>query len=269
MGPRGEVALVRTDDALHLVDADDGRTRWTADGRFDRVVFSPDGKRLAVCDVEADAALLRVADGEPALGLGMPARDVAFGPSGTLAVVERRGLERDGVLHLVDAGGLYAGDSVAFPHTRVVWSPRGDVLLGWGPGPQLALYRRDGRQLTLERPRIRPRLTLSSVAFHPSGRWFAASTVAGRTGHVPAEVLVWEVGENEVPLFSAFPLHEGTAAVVRFGPDADDPRVLSAGVDGAFVWPLDPLPAARARAPRDLDGDEWTRERLLATGEEE
>ena len=70
-----------------------------------------------------------------------------------------------------------------------------------------------------------------------------------------------------MPLHANFLLHQYSVRRVAFGPDLDDPRVLSAGDDGALVWPLDPLPAALARMPRDLDFLERRQEWFLATGE--
>ena len=269
LAPGGAAAAVLTPEGLHLVDALDGRVRWTRGGRYDRVVFSPDGLRLFACAVEGPAELLGAADGALVRQLDLCARDLVFGPGGELAIVERGEQERLGRLHVVAEDGSTTAGPVDFRHRRIAWSPRGDVLLGGGPGPELALYRREGARLEVERPRIRPEGNVTSIALHPSGNWFAAATEARRAGHTPPEVLVWEVGKDDAPLFTSFPLHAGTVTVVRFGPQADDPRVLSAGVDGAFVWPLDPLPAAPARIRRDIDHHAWARERLLAIGTKE
>jgi WD40 repeat protein len=59
--------------------------------------------------------------------------------------------------------------------------------------------------------------------------------------------------------------HAGAVLAASFSRDVGALRVITASADGtARVWPLDPLPPALARKPRDLADWEVDRETRLA-----
>lgn len=164
-------------------------------------------------------------------------------------------------LLLLDAEGQALGDSVVCKETHVMWSPTGDALLGWFPGGMTrSFYRVDQGDLRKDELEVPGTETpFLHFAFHPSGDWLAGSTQG-------SGVLVWGTGE-ELPVFTMFPVHEGATRWVQFGPDLDDPRVLSAGDDGVYIWPIDPYPAALVRKPRELSQIERERYESQVSGE--
>ncbi len=232
--------------------------------------FAPATGILALAPVAGGVELLDPDGGEGPGAIPLPEgpiADLGWSPDGSLLAVLMR---RDARLFLLEVpGGARRIDGATFEHGRVCWSPAGDALLGWDErlGGRLALYRIVDGGLESVQPEVRPLGGVSAVAFHPSGRWFAASTLAGTGRSAPGSVYVWSAADGE--LFVRFPLHRGSVDALALGVDAADLRVLSAGEGGALVWPLDPLPAARARKPRELDPHEERRETFLATGRQE
>ncbi len=78
------------------------------------------------------------------------------------------------------------------------------------------------------------------------------------------EVHVWEAGSGQpVAVWAA---GHGPVLTAAFDPVAGEPRVLTGCADGSvWVWPVDPLPAARARCPRELGEWELKAEELKAS----
>ncbi len=267
LSPDGGRVAILGEGWLTLVDTGSGESLWSRAEKERAVVFAPSGERLLVCPEDSNAWLADVEMGQTLAKLPFEGLTGAFDPGGLrLALVARDGGR--GILALFDSAGAPIGTGHPFPHRRILWSPAGDVLLGWSEeGAGLGLYRWERGEFVRLELSVRPQLAVTAVAFHPSGRWFAVATQASNRGEESAEVLVWRIEREAARLFTSFPLHQGTVRAVAFGPDPDDPRVLSAGVDGAFVWPLDPLPAALARRPREFDPLERQREHRLATGE--
>ena len=78
-----------------------------------------------------------------------------------------------------------------------------------------------------------------------------------------ATVYVWDSATGQP--FAHRTGYAGTVLHASFSPLPGDLRVIAACADGtASVWPVDPLPAARARLPRGLEPWELDRERKLA-----
>ncbi|MDA1266534.1 MAG: serine/threonine-protein kinase, partial [Planctomycetota bacterium] len=247
----GEGGLVLQATGLTRIGPD-GAQLWHVDGDWNTAAWSPDGGLIAASsDVEGSSWLLDTVDGKRVANLGYSASYFAWSPDG-----RRVGLRHASVpapqLFLADRAGRVDAGRVFWP-TRLTWSPGSDAFVASDVrGGHFAFARVAGNELTFVAPEIPPGTAVEAVDFHPSGRWFAVATRAGSGQEFEGRVLVWST-EGDVPLHANFLLHQNSVRRVRFGPDLDDPRVLSAGDDGALVWPLDPLPAALARMPRDLD----------------
>jgi WD40 repeat protein len=87
---------------------------------------------------------------------------------------------------------------------------------------------------------------VTSAEFSPDGRWLV-------TASDDWTARVWEAATGKEWL--TLRGHRGPVVSATFSPDGR--TVLTASADGtARLWPADPLPAARARKPRELTEEE-------------
>jgi WD40 repeat protein len=97
---------------------------------------------------------------------------------------------------------------------------------------------------------------ITSGSFDPSGRYVLTTSEDG-------SALVREAGQGERVV--KFESHRAPVLCGAFSPDASDLRVISGDASGAlYVWPVDPVPAARARQPREIREWEHAREERIA-----
>jgi WD40 repeat protein/serine/threonine protein kinase len=93
------------------------------------------------------------------------------------------------------------------------------------------------------------RHVIQAGRFSPDGRWVVTAANDGT-----ARVWSLETGQEWMTL----PATQGRMTSAEFSPDSR--RVLTVSSDGAArLWPVDPLPSAVARKPRELTADERAR----------
>jgi WD40 repeat protein len=131
----------------------------------------------------------------------------------------------------------------------------GDRLLASGErsGSFRVLDTRSGQRRI---PDVLHKGALTGASFDAAGRLFLTSSHDG-------SVFLWSA-EGARPLVQ----RPGPGAAVlcaAFGPDEANPRVIAGYADGTCaVFPSDPLPAAKARRPRELERWEREMEKRLA-----
>ncbi|MCK6447570.1 MAG: serine/threonine-protein kinase [Planctomycetes bacterium] len=133
---------------------------------------------------------------------------------------------------------------------------RGDTrLLATGPEGRGAMKMWDFELENGSRPEVYHTSDLTGGAFDPAGRFFVTISKDG-TAYVRDAV--------DGKPFVHLELHRGAIVAAEFSPGGPL-RLLTASSDGtARVSPVDPLPTALARAPRELYEWELARERRLA-----
>jgi WD40 repeat protein len=141
-----------------------------------------------------------------------------------------------------------------FEPQRVAFDASGRYLLvsgaGWGSLRRIDLDA-EGRPATA----VLHEGSITATCFDPTGTtWLSA----GRDG----AVFVWDVATCRA--FSGRRPRHGPLLCAAFGPASGAARVIAGCEDGSvLVFPVDPLPAGRARAPRALaDWERANAERL-------
>ena len=254
-----------------LVTLDEGGTAWLWSlsegrslGRIEEQVeglgFSPDGRRLALvieddglllCDASDGSSLRKLRPKGAATG-SQHVRAFAFRPDGREVALAT------GDSHLSffdpDDGRATRQRLQSLHAVRLEYDPTGSLLLasGEGYGSLLVLDVASGEK---REPVVLHKDALTHAAFDSSGRLFLSSSRDG-------SVFLWSTA-------SARPLIErpGQAPVLcaAFGPDLENPTIVAGYGDGSCaVFPADPLPAARARRPRELERWEREMEKRLA-----
>ena len=144
----------------------------------------------------------------------------------------------------------------------IVFPPRG---LEYGPdGAELLVVGRFGGAAAkvVFAGSLRSQAAVNHVANVTGGALSADGSLVMTFAH-DGSVHVWNAKTGEPVAHrnvASSPVLDGT-----FDGNARSPRVITACEDGSVsVWPVDPLPAARARRPRDLYSAERDRERALA-----
>jgi WD40 repeat protein len=250
-------ALVATGAVLRL----DGRARTALELPPLRgatcLRFARDGSRLAVGRADGSVLVLGPDGAAPLACAGAPrARpivEIAFAHDGSeLAWVDTEGTVAFARLD----GGAARAPVVAFPPLALDWSRDGAHLLVVGSRGRGAIRIQDLSSNTQERLEAFHAGDLTGGEFSPDGALVLSSSQDGTvyvrraSGGVPEALL------------------QGHAAAVlraRFSRDGGPLRVISASADGtARVTPVDPLPSARARKPRELQEWEYHREKRLA-----
>ncbi len=255
---RGSVSEseVAPDAAVRVWDAESGRQIAVLSGTDSRpcgAAWSPDGKLLFTAGVIAKKGLrLQIWD---ALTL-QPVRELQAA-SKSLA--------------------LYAGQPLFSPDGRRVLLLRTD-----GDEKLVTIWDVDEGRKRVELRGHQGRVNVA--AFSPDGKWVvtAANDGTARVWNAATGEQVFKVGDGRSPMHSAafspdgrwivtasddstariwyadsgreyFKLsgHRGPVFCAAFSPDSQ--RVVTASGDGtARIWPIDPLPEAESRKPRDL-----------------
>ncbi len=195
-------------------------------GAFEDLAFSPGAETVAVAWSQREIHFLRVADGQPARKL----------------------------LNV-------------FPPKSLDWSGDGRRLVITGQKGRGAFRVEDLQPATPELSWMRAeefhRDNLTGARFHPDGSLVLSTSADGT-------VMVRDVGGSADPRATLLLAHlQGDGGAVRcadFSPSSKAPRVIAGMADGsARVWPVDPLPAALARRPREqLREWEFAREQRIA-----
>lgn len=220
-------------------------------------ILSPDGRRVAVggsgvknvaevWDAE-DGRLLVTCDPKP----GMVDR-LSYSPDGRWLIGHREAIikDRDKVV-IWDADSGKVQTVLSAHRDEVLWvgcTPDGRILTTGSDGTVRAWDPASGKQLLQLVGHEREVLTASASR---DGRWLA-------TGSADHTARLWDArtGREWMTLEG----HRDRVTTVEFS--ADGQTVVTASPDGtARVWPVDPLPLARMRRPRDWTSAE--RERFL------
>jgi WD40 repeat protein len=205
-------------------------------------VYSPDGKRVLthdgygrISDASTGRELVRLeGDGS---GTGP-----LFSPDGRQVLVSRFVTTQ---IWDADSGKKVAtlsGHGAAI--TATAFSPDGrKVATGCRDGTLRIWEAATGVRLSLLRGHWR---AVTSVAFSPDGHWVVTSS-EDRTARI------WEAeGGQEFLTLSG---HTDAVRTAVFS--ADGQRVLTSSADGTVrIWPVDPLPLALRRTPRELTAEE-------------
>ncbi len=222
-------------------------------------VTSPGGEHIACADTEGHLCLLRSDDGalvwERAL-VEQPVRivDLTFDPQGrelAVACSDRR------VRFLSTASGERTRDHLrVIPPRDVQWSPDGKYLLVTGRRGRAAFHVEHLETGARMRTEVFHHGDITSGSFSPDGALVLTSSMDGT-------IFVRDVSNgNPIAHLSG----EGAPILAAaFSSGAGTLRVIGAFADGtARVWPVDALPAAKQRKPRDLAEWEHAREERLA-----
>ena len=180
--------------------------------------------------------------------------DLSFHPGGGELAVACD----DSRVRILDArtGEDTRGALRTIPPRDVQWSPDGERLLVTGPKGRAAFHVEQLETGARMRTEVFHHGDITSGAFSPDGALVLTSSMDGT-------IFVRDVRDGS-PVVHL----EGEGAPVLHAVFSSGPgplRVIGAFADGsARVWPVDPLPGARARKPRELYEWELAREQRLA-----
>jgi WD40 repeat protein len=265
--PSGETALTWSEDGTVRVwstsDARELRVLRAQVGAVTSAQFSPDGARIAACGVDRSLVIFDASSGERELALGPFGRDdplssvaasVAFSPDGSELVTSGQdGFVR--IVSLADHSVREIGLS-AIPG-RVSFTADGSRLLvatRWNPIAYL-FDARSGQRLALcgDRSFGAHTSTFSACELSADGRTILTAS-NDRT------VRLWNGADGSRR--ARLPQQPGGVTDACFHPDGRSFATADSG-GGVRVWPVDPLPAAIARKPRELTPSERERYRDL------
>jgi WD40 repeat protein/serine/threonine protein kinase len=152
-------------------------------------------------------------------------------------------------------GALARADAIVFPPRRLEYGAEGSELLvlgRYGGGAAKVVFAGTARS--------------QAAVYHVASVTGGALSADGSlvlTFARDGSVHVWKAKTGEPVAHRS--VARGAVLDGSFDGDLHSPRVITACEDGSVsVWPVDPLPAARARRPRTLYANEKDRERQLA-----
>jgi len=225
-----------------------------------RVAFSPDQAWLATAGSEGEVTFFDAADGARRGVFRYTARrsegeaiEIEFSPQADELALACE----DGQLRFVSVPAFErARDDIGiFLPSALEYSSDGRMALVTGLRGGAGIKVFDLRRGGLVEPQVKH-------ANHVTASTFSDDVELVVSGSVDRSVYVWETATGR-----AVAHRSGLSASVSFvavSPGGDR-RVLSALEDGSvLIWPIDPLPAARARQARGLTDLERERERKLA-----
>jgi WD40 repeat protein len=216
--------------------------------RTTAAVFSPDGRRALTTDhvseLKPDHHAGRIWDvrtGEELVTLkGLPniINHAVLSPDGRWILTDWHGqacLWDTTTGHLLVRFERHQGNI-----TEVAFSPDGQRVLTASDDKTARIWESaTGKQLFVLRGHQR---AVRSATFSPDGRMVL-------TASDDQTARLWDAGAGQEWLTLAG--HQGAVVAAAFSPDGQ--RVATASADGtARIWPIDPLPLAEARKPRDL-----------------
>jgi WD40 repeat protein len=289
LAPDGESILIQTSsgpslwsrEALQLRSRA-GAVLWEIEFVEDALLwarFSPDGQRLfcvhrsgsLVCrDAMRGAELWRVPARRSAAEIAQSEAsptivDLAFSPEAAVVAVARE----DRSVHFFSTreGGVVRDSLAIFPPQSIDWSADGRRLLVTGATGRGAVRVEDLEPsqpgFNVLRAEFFHADDLTGGSFSPDGRLVLTTSLDGT-------IMVRDVSGSLDPRSMTLVAHlrGGGSAVLHacFSPGRGPLRVLAGFADGtARVWPVDPLPAAKARQPRaELQDWEFAREKRFA-----
>jgi WD40 repeat protein/serine/threonine protein kinase len=220
---------------------------WSPDGKFvlTNALYHIDSVAADLFDADTGARVRRLKFD----GAGIDRAE--FSPDGKLVLGTRmniiQGQHRVDVWH-VAAGerwlslGGHTGDV-----TSAVFSPDSKSILTTSTDRTARLW--DVATGKERRVFVGHRQVIQNGRFSPDGKWVVTASNDGT-----ARVWSLETGQEWMTL----PAPQGRMASADFSPDSR--RVLTVSGDGAArLWPVDPLPFAVSRKPRELTADERAR----------
>jgi WD40 repeat protein/serine/threonine protein kinase len=222
-------------------------------------LWSPDGKRVltdAVSDGRSAAEIFDADTGERTGALlrsdNRSIDNAAFSPDGKLVLGYRK-------LIITNQELVEVWDAATGAHRFALRGHTGDVTSAqFSPDSRLILTTStDGTArlwdaATGEQRRVLRghRHVVRAGRFSPDGKWLATASTDGT-----ARIWGAETGQEWMTLPAA---HGIEFVSVEFSPDGQ--RLLTASTDDtARIWPVDPLPLAASRKPRELTADERSR----------
>jgi WD40 repeat protein/serine/threonine protein kinase len=260
---RGSSSGPSQDDAVRVWDAATGAPVHTLVGKnevCDCAAWSPNGRTVLIAGYRStqplgyQISMWDVAQQKETLKLDEkpgPVQEVFFSPDGKRIAGLRRTYLND--RELVPLWDAETGKTVA-----VLKGHQGDVTaVAFSPDSRwIATTSRDHTARVCDAATGHLRLTLTGheravtcVAFSPDGRWLV-------TGSDDGSARVWEAETGKE--FITLTGHEGPVYAAAFSPT--NQQVATSSGDGtARIWPLDPLPLAQSRKPRELTADERKR----------
>jgi serine/threonine protein kinase/WD40 repeat protein len=153
-------------------------------------------------------------------------------------------------------GTRVRGDEQLFPPRSLAYSRDGGLLLATGSAGGGAVRVFALAPFAASKLKTHHKQDVTAAEFSADGRFLLS---AARDG----SVFVRESRTGE--LFARRTFEGGAVIQAHFDGARENPRVVSVMQDGSVrVWPIDPLPAARARFQRGLDAWEIQREQMLA-----
>jgi WD40 repeat protein len=236
-----------------LASEHDAITCAAFDPRGESVVCGTDSAAIDVWEVRTGERRLEIAFPR-ASGTPGGVESIAFDPLGR-AFAAACGDQR---VRFFDAlSGLPGRPEVVFSARRVAYGPDGSTLLATGRfGGGAAGVIQVGETRAPVLAAVAHTASVVGGDLSSDGRLVLTYARDG-TAHV------WESATGRPVAYRA----GGGAAILdgAFDGASANPRVITAREDGTVsVWPVDPLPAARLRKPRDLNVLERERERRLA-----
>jgi WD40 repeat protein/serine/threonine protein kinase len=253
---------------------DDGRARiWRCDERAPPIVFDANGTTIACAGFSRDGLWI-------AAGCADDRVCVWDAASGKLVNEIRFTSELSGRRGVVDIDWQPRSDDIAAAcaDDRLrIWNARTSISVldtNLMPEPQSVAYSTTGERLIVRGKRSASALVLDARSGAPSQNdnmhddvitteSLSADGKLVLTGSRDGTLYVWDASTGR-PLVQRV---GSTSPVLcaAFNADAANLRVIAGREDGTVsVWPVDPLPAAKARKPRDLTPVERLRERRLA-----
>jgi len=264
--PRGELALTVCADGKARVfrrgTGEPPRVFESARGAITCAAFDPRGEQVACGTAAAAIDVFDALTGQRTLEIAFPragqtaagVESIAFDPLGR----ELAAACGDQRVRFFDAlTGEVGRSDVAFSARRIAYGPGGSKLLATGRfGGGAAGVVAVGETRAPVLAAVAHTASVVGGAMSSDGRLVLTFARDG-SAHV------WESATGRPVAYRG----GGGAAVLdgAFDAGASSPRVITAREDGTVsIWPVDPLPAARLRRPRDLNVLERERERRLA-----
>ncbi|MDP6739860.1 MAG: protein kinase [Planctomycetota bacterium] len=238
--------------------------RWSPSGHeelWTHMSLEPGGTQLAAATNGGTLGLLDLATGrelmsapwssKPGSEISRRAEDLQWRADGQeLALLD--GTQR---LWSFDHGGGAMLVGAEFAHHRFLWMGSIRMLLGWDGmrGARTQFHDLDtGSTFGLGQPSGAMHLARSSA----DGQWLVAAGPGGK-------IDVWSSADGSLLSSNDSP----ACSELALSSDFSICRVISAGEDGSVrVWPVDPVPAAMARRPRELSFLETQQEWSLGGG---
>jgi WD40 repeat protein len=250
-GGEGAADTAQTAVRVYQVDADKESLTLSHLGRIFTAVFSPDGQRILTCSRHHSSAcrMWDAATGKELFSFGEePLEDVhgVFTPDGQQVLTSwtSRGIRFwDAATGAARAEGKPGGYGITDARVssdgrRVLTIYKNQSVLLWDAATGGQTHHLKGHQWAIH-----------AAELSPDGRLLV-------TGSDDGTARLWDVASGKELL--TLTGHRGAVLAATFSPDGQS--IATASADGtARIWPVDPLPLALARKPRELTPEERAR----------